>query len=196
MMEVYNYFYLVDSYLIPIPTVMSTLVEHGEFARLWFCAECTCLWNCCGWDWQMFQAKFENQLYVTIISDSWCGPVWCFRQVWQWCLFDNQILCHPILSTLEFHNLWALALFVRYIRVRFEAGSASLLEWGGAISVHSDLGMNAIAICVIERVIRKLGHVWSMHRNFRPRPLLATPINFCYYDWQIAMLGRCLCCCC
>ena len=30
----------------------------------------------------------------------------CFRQVWQWflvCVFDNYILCHPILSTLEFH---------------------------------------------------------------------------------------------
>ena len=42
-------------------------------------------------------------------SDSWCKPVW--QLVWKWflyaCLFDIQILCHPILSPLEFHRLEA-----------------------------------------------------------------------------------------
>ena len=35
----------VDSYLIPIPTVMSEWVEHGEFVRLWFCRNAYVAWQ-------------------------------------------------------------------------------------------------------------------------------------------------------
>ena len=49
----------VDSYLIPIPTVMSAWVEHGEFACLWFCALKK---NAC-------------------VLDNWCSRHWCVH-VW------------------------------------------------------------------------------------------------------------------